>query len=298
MRWCRYNIELISNQLRKPDPVEGFTPDMVYPIAPNTSHPAGREPIYPTSTRPFPFPNCYHWMDNRATVRIRIPPGFFRHHDGLFSLSGEQQVALNKKIEEDNERICAYLLEEQRKQKAESSQWPQLPTASSEPNTPETATNAPETAPNAPETAPNTPETVPNTDETASNTTEAAPEPQTPEDLLHKFITAAYLEIVKKEGAMTSAPWPSRGDSGYYSEGSDTDSVSEGCSLSVLPAPSTSWVSELDDVFGHLPDPATGLIPLVDAWMEIDQHLTADTIPSRDELDEEARQMLRCVQPS
>lgn len=261
MRWCRYNIELISNQLRKPDPVEGFTPDMVYPIAPNTSHPAGREPIYPTSTRPFPFPNCYHWMDNRATVRIRIPSGFFRHHDGLFSLSGEQQVALNKKIEEDNERICAYLLEEQRKQTA---QLPQLSTAALEPNT-----------------------------------AEAAAEPPTPEDLLHKLITAAYLEIVEKEGAMSSAPCLSRRDSEeYYLEGSDTDDVAASCSLSGLPAPSTSWVSELDDVFGHLPDPATGLVPLVDAWMEIDQHLTAETIPSRDELDEEARQMLRCVQPS
>ena len=72
--WLRFQVSLIGITLRPEDPKEGITPDMVTPIAPDTEHPRGREPVVPG--KPFPFKSCFHWVDNDASVRIKV-----RHED-------------------------------------------------------------------------------------------------------------------------------------------------------------------------------------------------------------------------
>ncbi|TFK91978.1 hypothetical protein K466DRAFT_481556 [Polyporus arcularius HHB13444] len=244
MRWCRYNIEVISTTLRKPDPEAGITADMVVPIAPNTSHPAGREPIH--TTPPFPFPNCFHWINNHAAVRIRTRRECFELYDGLCQLSGEEQVALTDRFSEDYERIGAFFLEQEQKAQACS---------------------PPESRPDSP----------------ASVATDTHEKPTTG-DLLNKLLSTAYLRYAKEEGVMTSSP-PRRDDA--------LSSRSKSASDSRAPASSTSSLgSDLDDVLGRTPDPTTGLIPLVDAWMDIEEHLRADSIPSPDELEQEVEEVI------
>ena len=53
----------------------------------------------------------------------------------------------------------------------------------------------------------------------------------------------------------------------------------------------TSNTTALDkiDVFGWNPDPNVGLLPLVDLWFELDEHLSPDTIPSPLDLAEEEK---------
>ena len=50
---------------------------------------------------------------------------------------------------------------------------------------------------------------------------------------------------------------------------------------------------DIPDVFGMAPDPITALIPLVDAWLEIEQHLTADTIASPSDFEKEVLDVIR-----
>lgn len=47
----------------------GITSDMVIPNYPNT-HPDDRTTPIQTKT-PFPFSNCYHWINSKTMVRIR-----------------------------------------------------------------------------------------------------------------------------------------------------------------------------------------------------------------------------------
>ncbi len=103
MRWCRYTIEPIGTSLRNTVPESGITADMVVPIAPNTAHARGYEPVHPSSL--FPFPNCYHWIDNDVVVRIRVPPCGGFEHDGAIRLSVKERSALIRKFEGDYDRI-------------------------------------------------------------------------------------------------------------------------------------------------------------------------------------------------
>ncbi|RPD57960.1 hypothetical protein L226DRAFT_440499, partial [Lentinus tigrinus ALCF2SS1-7] len=77
MRWCRYSVSPIGTTLRPPDEMQGITPDMVVPIAPNQGHDPERRPVHPTPS--FPFSNCYHWIFNKISVRIRVHPEGVEH---------------------------------------------------------------------------------------------------------------------------------------------------------------------------------------------------------------------------
>ena len=46
------------------------------------------------------------------------------------------------------------------------------------------------------------------------------------------------------------------------------------------------------DLFGWDPDPGVGLLPLVDLWLDLDQHLSAEEIPDPSELQREADMMI------
>ncbi|EIW54313.1 uncharacterized protein TRAVEDRAFT_76241, partial [Trametes versicolor FP-101664 SS1] len=67
--WYRFEARPIGPHLPPAKEEEGYTPDMYIPIYPNTNHPTGRAPIRPR--RPFPYANCYHWIDNTIHIRVR-----------------------------------------------------------------------------------------------------------------------------------------------------------------------------------------------------------------------------------
>ena len=106
----------------------------------------------------------------------------------------------------------------------------------------------------------------------------------TSEDPLNRILSASYLRYAQAEDALTSLPSSLRTPLGQASLG-DTNHSS--------PSSQTSSGDEDFDVFGLKPDPTTGLIPLVDAWLDIDQRLTEDMIPNPDELEREAKIMLQ-----
>ncbi|EIW54300.1 uncharacterized protein TRAVEDRAFT_132446 [Trametes versicolor FP-101664 SS1] len=106
--WFRYEVSPIATTLRFEEPEEGITSDMVIPIYPNTAHPAGRPPISPES--PFPFPNCYFWIMNNLTVRIRRKA--IRYDDSCAPiLSVPESMTIESRFMPDYRRINAFLRE-------------------------------------------------------------------------------------------------------------------------------------------------------------------------------------------
>ncbi|RDX48720.1 hypothetical protein OH76DRAFT_1310311, partial [Lentinus brumalis] len=83
VRWCRYRVSPIGTTLRPPDAAHGITSDMVIPIAPNKSHTDERRPVHPKS--PFPYSNCYHWIQTSTSVRVRVHEEGVEH-DGAIRL--------------------------------------------------------------------------------------------------------------------------------------------------------------------------------------------------------------------
>ncbi|RPD68980.1 hypothetical protein L226DRAFT_435205, partial [Lentinus tigrinus ALCF2SS1-7] len=102
MRWCRYYVSPIGTTLRPPDESSGITSDMVVPIAPNKGHTPERQPIHPTPS--FPFSNCYHWIFNDVTVRLRVHTEGVEH-DGAIKLPAAEHLAMKDAFSLDCERI-------------------------------------------------------------------------------------------------------------------------------------------------------------------------------------------------
>ncbi len=104
-----------------------------------------------------------------------------------------------------------------------------------------------------------------------------------------EHLSAAYLRYAREEGMLTSILM-SDSSAGWEFE----SDLGRGSSINGAPAsPTSASDDEFVDVFGRAPDPTTGLIPLVDAWMDIDQHLSADSIPSPEELENEVEEMIQ-----
>ncbi|KAJ3009926.1 hypothetical protein NUW54_g2636 [Trametes sanguinea] len=105
--WFRYDVSPIGTTLRPEDEAKGITSDMVIPIFPNTFHPSGeRAPIRTHPT--FPFNNCYHWIRNRRTVRIRRKA--IRYDDAhAFKVNVFQHMEIDKSFGADYDRINAFL---------------------------------------------------------------------------------------------------------------------------------------------------------------------------------------------
>lgn len=234
----------------------GITADMVLPIAPNTAEARGIQPVTPN--KPFPFPNCYHWLENSVVVRIRIPHGGFEH-DGAFSLTREERNLMNEKFSPDRERIASFLDQQEK-----------LPPAPS-PSVDATRASTPLDA-----------------FSTTIHSQSGSPDPRSVRDTAGipvGVLSDAYLRIVKEKGVMTSTPPKSR----RGTPGSD----SQGSGATAVPSRSDRKASEIVDVFGRAPDPITPLIPLVDAWLDIENHLTADTIADPREFEKEVQVIVR-----
>ncbi|KAI8978347.1 hypothetical protein BD414DRAFT_495277 [Trametes punicea] len=104
--WFRHLVSLIGTTLRPEEPDRGITSDMVVPIHPNLDRPQGRTPI--KTETPFPFGNCYHWVDNSVTVRIRRKDDLYDDSSAV-KVSPQQHVAMTRLFAEDCNRINAFV---------------------------------------------------------------------------------------------------------------------------------------------------------------------------------------------
>ena len=216
-RWTRYGISPIGTTLRPANDEDGITPDMVTPIAPNASH--GRRAVNPAT--PFPFPNCYHWIDNRTSVRIKVRPEDY-DHARVVRLDSREHIALGKSFADDYVRIA----ENRRRRREEAASKSALSPCSND----------------------------------------------------------------SKSGSESEPGSTSDSDSDSDSESSKHDEQRSCASSGLASSYATTVDSVLkEDIFGWDPDPNVGRIPLVDLWFELDEHLTADTIPSPVGLYEEKR---------
>ncbi|KAI0800136.1 hypothetical protein C8Q74DRAFT_1344479 [Fomes fomentarius] len=240
--WCRFKIETIGTTLIPEDKTYGITSDMVVPIAPNLDHPTGRAPVHPQPF--FPFSHCYHWVTNGMIVRVHTPEGGFEH-DGAISLTNYEDFALNNAFSPDMAQLDAF---------AEAS------------GLSDAASESGETCPAV--CSPLRGVTLNDAglafeDELLAVSDEAI------DRIYYKTIGEPCVDTSTSshDTATSSITCPS-----HPKLGTDLACV-----------PPTSLFSDrtvIDlDVCGWRPDPITPVIALVDVWLDIENHITADTIP-------------------
>ncbi len=255
MRWCRYEVAPIGTTLRPSDETRSITPDMVIPIAPNKHYTGERRPLRPTPS--FPFSNCYHWIMNNVTVRVRVREEGVEH-DGAIKLPPAERYALNKGFSPDRQRISRFLHDNPRRPSSAARE----------------------------DTKPSTGD-----DTRKPGFFDARPESALGGGRID-VLTDTYLRLVTQRGLRKSGPH----SDAKASERSQTHS-SEDVTSSDPEAQKQSTVTPVTsrdsgiDVFGWDPDPNTARIPLVDAWLDIDKHLTEDDIASPLELQKEIAQI-------
>ncbi|KAM5537963.1 hypothetical protein V8D89_008439 [Ganoderma adspersum] len=257
----KYLAYLIGNTLRAEDRTLGLLADMhmVIPIFPNTQCASDtRPPICPTPN--FPFPNCFHWMETITNVRMRRPASGFTDDSRAIRLEPEQHHATRWRFSQDYDRIDQIM----GKKKAVS---------------------------------------VP---------TEDTPTPEVPRLALSDpvvrrsccaFDPSRFLGDVN-DPARASTPALDRDSSSDSSpstcssllppcESGDEKHVLEGRSDEKSEDPAALIASDIFafNIFGWDPDPSFPFVPLVDLWCELDEHLTAETIPNPLEWYEEEKRI-------
>ncbi|KAI0800131.1 hypothetical protein C8Q74DRAFT_1190978 [Fomes fomentarius] len=255
-RWCRFQVKPIGTTLRTLRPEDssrGITSDMVVPIAPNTAHSRGGEPLHPTPS--FPFSNCFHWIQNDMEVRVRVPKGGVEH-DGAIRLTAKEHRKLNKRFKDDYERIATFTLHQ--RASSPSTDSISVATAVHDQNSPNGLRKAAYVS--------------------------------------DEHLSLLYRRIAYEQGVTRSIPPESlRDDNSGSSLDESSESSSGSTSVSSLtPPPTASSGDSLAalDIFRWDPDPITGLLPLVDVWLDIDKHLTPETIPDPTALQEEERTII------
>ncbi|KAI0752786.1 hypothetical protein C8Q80DRAFT_475904 [Daedaleopsis nitida] len=225
--WCKYSVAPVATVLRPDDPGRGLASDMVMPIHPNHRYAKGREPITPAS--PFPFDNCFFWIENDSTVRIPFKEEL--HDDSrAVKMGARAHSALMSCFEVEFDRIDDALdeLERHRAKMKPSSTYPASPSS------------------------------------LPASSSDSLPDQRAPTDSMDTSDTT----------------------SGSIDDDDDDDAESVSSFREILAL----------DIFGWNPDPSAVFLPLMDLWFEIEEHLTADTIPSPAELwreQEEIRQIIR-----
>ncbi|KAI0664030.1 hypothetical protein C8Q70DRAFT_905978 [Cubamyces menziesii] len=221
--WYRYDVSPIATTLRAEEPSNGITSDMVIPIYPNTRHPHGsRSPILPE--KPFPFPNCYHWIDTTEGVRIRRRNEPFDDSNAI-KLDAGEHVMIDVKFSDDYKRIDDFFHELDVRAEMEGDSGVGS-TASASPAT-------------------------------SSALGSSFPPPQACPPLTHSDVTS--------NGSGDIA-----GDEGNGSSYQDDENNHD---------PTVVELFKMD-IFNLSHDHTAELLPLVDLWYELTDHLTADTIPS------------------
>ncbi|RPD57887.1 hypothetical protein L226DRAFT_617110 [Lentinus tigrinus ALCF2SS1-7] len=252
-RWCRYSVSPIGTTLRPPDEARGITSDMVIPIAPNKGHTAERHPIHTTPS--FPFSNCYHWVWNKVTVRVRIH-GDGVEHDGAIYLPPREQFALRNVICDEWHRINAFYKEKHGSSSTTADALEQVATDASSP-----------------------------CDNDAHGALSVEPQAQNG-DPAH-VLSETYHRLVAQRGLRTPSGPPSlSGDNSSEDLLDFDDSQTEQLTVTTV----TSR-DEGIDLFGWDPNMNTPRIPLVEAWLDLENHLIEDSIVSPLELRKEFEQI-------
>ena len=226
-RWTRFRVSPIGTTLRPADSERDITPEMVTPIAPNTQNARGRQPVH--TLTPFPFANCYHWIDNNISVRVKVRPEHFDHEHAV-RIASVEHLALTESFTNDYKAIAAA----RRRRREEASRA-----------TPSEASGS-------------------DSGSSSSSSSRSSSRPDSPNGDAHE------VEVPSKGSVHSAAP------------------SSSSCATTIDPI-------FQEDIFGLLPNPKIGLVPLVDLWLELDEHLSEDTIPSPVGLFEEKKTIQSCV---
>ncbi|KAL1945508.1 hypothetical protein VTO73DRAFT_2359 [Trametes versicolor] len=102
--WYRFRALPIGPHLPPPNEAKGYTSDMCIPIFPNLNHPTGRAPL--PSERPFPYGNCYHWIDESFVIRVRARPEGFDETNAI-KIPARDEVLMSVAWGEDYKRARA-----------------------------------------------------------------------------------------------------------------------------------------------------------------------------------------------
>ena len=86
---------------------------MVMPISPNTQHQRGRVPI--SSEPPFPFSNCFFWIESSMSLRVRVGKRGEREYNNREStaLPTRQNILLGSCFNDDKKHIGHLLHQKQ-----------------------------------------------------------------------------------------------------------------------------------------------------------------------------------------
>lgn len=207
---------------------------MAIPIYPNTKHPSERSPVQ--SETPFPFPNCYHWIDSKATVRIRRKTDPYDDSHAI-KISSLQHVKLGRSFSGDYDRIY---------------EWQQAK--------------------------------LHLVTEDSDGSDSGDPRSSSPAHI----VLPAPSPPSESSSSLASGLSGSSGGVPPHRDAHSATSVSHDDGESELPRPHSpegDTEPPLEtlfrlDIFGLAHDDTAELIPLVDLWFELTDHLTADTIPS------------------
>ncbi|OSC96778.1 hypothetical protein PYCCODRAFT_1420552 [Trametes coccinea BRFM310] len=235
--WFKFLISLVATRLRPEIPAKGITSDMSIPIYPNTSHPTGRTPLY--TEDPFPFANCYHWVNNMTHIRVRRRDSEFDENQAV-KVTPWEHVTMNITLSEDQQRIAANLARSTLHGRSEGSTRTQTETGS--PDALISSTEACDPAP-----------TTQSSSSTQDSRTLTVLSGASDGDKVHTFIQANLLQ-----GEHSTAELLPHAPSEYD--------------------PTVAAIFRMD-VFGLGHDDGAELLPLVDLWYELTEHLTEDTIP-------------------
>ncbi|KAI9067478.1 hypothetical protein FKP32DRAFT_1588585 [Trametes sanguinea] len=234
--WFKFLISLIAPTPRREVPSHGITSDMSIAIYPNTSHPTGRAPLY--TERPFPFANCYFWVNNMTYIRVRRIYGKF-DDDKAIEVSSREHVSMSLILCKDQHRIAASQATSDDRREHDTCSQPESESQ------------------NALISSGDTSHPVPTRQSTSSmqDSQTSAPSDASFGGKLHAFIQDNLLQ----DEPSTSELPPHDSDSPKHD-------------------PNVEAIFRMD-VFGLAHDDGAEILPLVDVWYELAEHLTADTIP-------------------
>ncbi|OJT06559.1 hypothetical protein TRAPUB_2636 [Trametes pubescens] len=96
--WYRFDVLPIGPHLPPANATKGLTSDMCIPIYPNSNHPTGRAPIHPET--PFPYGNCYHWLNNNIHILVRSRVDGFDETNAV-QISGKTEGFMGRTFSDD-----------------------------------------------------------------------------------------------------------------------------------------------------------------------------------------------------
>ncbi|KAJ2998289.1 hypothetical protein NUW54_g7048 [Trametes sanguinea] len=249
--WFKFLIYLIAPTLLYNDPSDGMTSDMCIPVYPNTVHPAGRSPLY--TEEPFPFANCYYWVNHMTYIRVRRTDGQY-DDDQAVKVTPWEHVTMNIALSKDQQRIAISRGTLHSRNEEDTS-------TQSEPDGQDVLIPSRRTTDSAP--------TRQSTSSTQDSQTSAPSSDASVGGKLHAFIQDNLLQ---DEPATSELP--------------PHDSPKHD--------PNVDAMFRMD-VFGLAHDDGAEILPLVDLWYELTEHLTADTIPNPREFYEERDAIVKIV---